>query len=107
MVELVDAADSKSVSLSGVGVRVPLGAPSQRRWRNVTGQEHREMDERLKSPPWKGGTGATWSRVRIPLSLPNRGSLAQLEEQPAFNRQVPSSSLGTPTIRRNQFTVAN
>jgi hypothetical protein len=31
---------------------------------------HGEMDERFKSPPWKGGTGATLSRVRIPLSPP-------------------------------------
>ncbi len=30
-----------------------------------------EMDERFKSPPWKGGIGATLSRVRIPLSPPN------------------------------------
>lgn len=29
-----------------------------------------EMDERFKSPPWKGGIGATLSRVRIPLSPP-------------------------------------
>ena len=30
-----------------------------------------EMDEWFKSPPWKGGTGATLSRVRIPLSPPD------------------------------------
>lgn len=29
-----------------------------------------EVDERFKSPPWKGGTGATLSRVRIPPSPP-------------------------------------
>lgn len=28
------------------------------------------MDERFKSPPWKGGTGFTLSRVRISLSPP-------------------------------------
>ena len=33
---------------------------------NTTG----EMDERFKSPPWKGGTGVTLSRVRISLSPP-------------------------------------
>ena len=33
-----------------------------------------EMDERFKSPPWKGGIGATLSRVRIPLSPPNTKS---------------------------------
>jgi hypothetical protein len=29
-----------------------------------------EMAERSKAPPWKGGIGATLSRVRIPLSPP-------------------------------------
>jgi hypothetical protein len=29
-----------------------------------------ELDERFKSPPWKGGIGATLSRVRIPRSPP-------------------------------------
>ena len=29
------------------------------------------MDERFKSPPWKGGTEVTLSRVRISLSPPN------------------------------------
>ena len=29
-----------------------------------------EVDEWFKSPPWKGGTGATLSRVRIPPSPP-------------------------------------
>lgn len=32
--------------------------------------------ERLKAPPWKGGTGATLSRVRIP-PLPPINSLMQ------------------------------
>ena len=30
-----------------------------------------EVDEWFKSPPWKGGTGVTLSRVRIPPSPPN------------------------------------
>ncbi len=29
-----------------------------------------EMAEWSKAPPWKGGIGATLSRVRIPLSPP-------------------------------------
>lgn len=48
---------------------------------------HGEMDERFKSPPWKGGTGATLSRVRIPLSPPRshafQACLALLATKPA------------------------
>lgn len=33
------------------------------------------MDERFKSPPWKGGTGVTLSRVRISLSPPVNDAL--------------------------------
>ena len=32
---------------------------------------HGEMDEWFKSPPWKGGTGLSLSRVRISLSPPD------------------------------------
>ncbi len=40
------------------------------------GGKNREMDERFKSPPWKGGSGVTPTRVRIPLSLPGFSSAA-------------------------------
>ena len=44
------------------------------------------MDEWFKSPPWKGGTGLSLSRVRISLSPPT--SLAILQYQPKIYKSI-------------------
>lgn len=50
--------------------KIPLNCLAARRFMGIIAPSFGEMDERFKSPPWKGGIGATLSRVRIPLSPP-------------------------------------